>query len=261
VNVEGVREALARARAAWPALPLDPARFEAWLERKQADVPGELHVEDLYLACACAAAVPEALAAFDAQVLALVPRMVARFPGGPAFADEVVQGLRARLLVGTPPRIAEYSGRGALRSWVKVAALRLAVDLVRARGELPPDDPGAVDALATAPSPELELLKARYKGAFEQALRDAILGLSVRQRNLLRLHHVDGATLDQLAVSYRVHRATIARWLADGREAVVAGTHARLGATLSLSRSELESLALLVRSQLELSVRQLLGGG
>ena len=266
--------ALEQARAAWPTLSLAPAAFAAHLaehvaaaadgdEPTGADATAALasfNVEDLYLACACAHGVPPALAAFDERVLSAVPRYVARFDRGPAFADEIVQTLRERLLVAVDrarPRIAEYGGRGALRAWVKVAAVRLAIDLVRARGEAPHDDPDAAEALGAAPSPELQLLKERYKDAFQQALNDAIAERSAKQRNLLRLHYLDGFSLDRLAVSYGVHRATVARWLADAKDEIVRATHAKLGAQLSLSPSEIASIATLVRSQLQISVRYL----
>src|SRR5688572_31992928 len=51
-----------------------------------------------------------------------------------AFVDEVRQALRIRLLVGEAGRVRidDYMGRGPLRAWLGVAALRIALNLKRA---------------------------------------------------------------------------------------------------------------------------------
>src|SRR5204862_1158487 len=105
------------------------------------------------LARACADGSPDALAIFDQKILSAVPLFVARFHGGPAFTDEVKQILREKLFVcrDGAPKIREYEGRGALRSWIRVAAVRVAVDLLRERGQAPPDDRTAAAAIDAAP--------------------------------------------------------------------------------------------------------------
>src|SRR5581483_4498624 len=98
---------------------------------------------DLYLACACARGVPAALAALDRAVLLRVPAFICRVSTDAAFADEVRQQLRERLLVAPPggaPKIAEYGGAGALHAWVRVAALRTALNLRRNRDDQPAED-------------------------------------------------------------------------------------------------------------------------
>jgi hypothetical protein len=49
-------------------------------------------------------------------------------------SDELRQNVRERLFLGTPdapPRIASYSGEGDLRHWVRVVAMRAALNLTR----------------------------------------------------------------------------------------------------------------------------------
>ena len=75
----------------------------------------------------------------------------------------------------------------------------------------------ALDGLRD-PDPELRCLKQSYQQAFDQAFPEALASLSVRQRNLLRQHHLDGLRIGELAALYRVHRVTAARWLAEARE-------------------------------------------
>ncbi len=50
------------------------------------------------------------------------------------FASDVQSELTRQLLVGDDgtPKLAEYAGRGSLEGWVRLAASRLAQDLVRA---------------------------------------------------------------------------------------------------------------------------------
>jgi hypothetical protein len=64
--------------------------------------------------------------------------------------------------------------------------------------------------------------------------------------------------LDQLAASLGVHRATVARRLKAAREAVLAQARRRLGEQLGARHAELESLAGVMMSQLDMSLRGLL---
>jgi RNA polymerase sigma-70 factor (ECF subfamily) len=245
-----------RGRAAWPGIELSAAQLAEHLARLE--LPVEPHA-DLYLACACTAADPAALAAFDAKVLAEVGHFVARIDPSPQFADEVRQVLRHRLLVPRPdgpPRIADYSGRGALGAWVRVAAVRAAIDLrrdVHGEGRV-----SSTPAVARELRPDLALLRARYQADYEEALRAALATLDARERNLLRMHIVDGLTLDRIGVIYRVHRATAARWVQSVRQKLLDAIYQRLGERLRLSPSELDSLTALVQSQLQVSLTGLL---
>jgi RNA polymerase sigma-70 factor (ECF subfamily) len=101
-------------------------------------------------------------------------------------------------------------------------------------------------------------LEARYKPEFEAAVRVAMTRLLPKQRTLLRLHLLDGLTIDVLGVHYKVSRATAARWLAGAREALAEGTRAELVEKLGLTPSQYESLARLLQNRLDVSVASLL---
>src|SRR5438876_233997 len=123
-------------RSAWPDLSLDRATFERFLEERVAlgVAPEKTRAQaaDLYLACACAHGAAGAVERFDRAHLAGLAAVVARVDPSPAFTDEVRQRLRTKLFVaeaGAIPKIAEYTGRGPLLSWVRVAALRTALNL------------------------------------------------------------------------------------------------------------------------------------
>ena len=216
---------------------------------------GDGRTADLALAEGCVRGDPLALRQFEATVLAQVPRFLARLDASAALCDDVAQELRAELLLaadGKPPGLAGYTGRGELKAWVRVVALRTALRLKKAERRAPPDDG---DPLLGKGDPELDYLKLRYRAACEEAFAGALATLSSRERLYLRLHYVEGLSLERMASLYRVSRATIARRLAAHREKLHEQTRARLREILKIRDSEFESLLGLVRSQLAVSLR------
>ena len=221
---------------------------------------GALHAADLYLACACEVRAPGAVEAFERGYVSQVGAFLARFSPPPDVVDEVRQVLREKLLVGSPgaaPKIAEYDGRGALASFVRVVALRAAIDLRRRRrSALAAREPGPGGG--TVADPEIGYLKTRYRHALDEAMRGAVRALGAEERELLRLHFVDGLTLDRQAEVLGVHRATIARRLAAVRRAAQGGRAPPAPGRARRERGRADSVIRLVRSQLELSLPGLL---
>jgi RNA polymerase sigma-70 factor, ECF subfamily len=251
------------ARRAWPGVEVDVDAFARHVaERAGAGAQDTLHLTDLYLACACAAGSAAALAAFDARYVAEVPLFLAGVETDSASIDEVRQLLRERLFVAGPertPKIFEYSGRGTLGSWLRVVTLRIAFNRRRGEKNYVPFDAEAEDLLRAA-DPDLAVLRARYRDDFGRALRQSFADLAPRERLLLRMHFVDGLTLDQMGLVFQVHRATVARWLAGAREAVFERTMTALGDGLRLDAAEFASLFRAVRSDLDVSLQGLLEG-
>jgi RNA polymerase sigma-70 factor (ECF subfamily) len=257
----GLESALAAAleagRRAWPAIALSDEELVRHLARHAA--PEELagcNAPDLYLATACAAGSSPAIAALEARVGPALDRALARIGG----ADEVRPLLRARLFTredGGEPRIAGYSGQGPIERFIRVAAVRIAIDLQRADRRRTTLEEPEVARLAGA-DPELAFIKARYRDAFEEALRGALADLDSEGRNLLRLHYLDGLTIDQLAPVVGGHRSTAARKVARCRAALLAATRERLGERLHLAPGELDSMVRLLRSHIHVSLSRIL---
>jgi RNA polymerase sigma-70 factor (ECF subfamily) len=253
---------VSRGRAAWPDLAIDDASFVAHLGPRVA--PGSVdsaHAGDLWLACACARAVPGAVEAFEQAHAADVRAVHAQaHPPRPAL-DELQQVLRARLFVGPAPKIADYSGVGPLRSWVRVVGARVLVDLARAPSARETPRSSDDDFLAV-PSPdddpELEYLKRTYRSELRQAFEDAARALGAEERNVLRDHYARGLSIDEIAAAHGIHRATAARRVEGAREAVLRGTRQRLMQRLRLSRRELESVVRLIESQLHVTMDRVL---
>jgi RNA polymerase sigma-70 factor (ECF subfamily) len=260
---------LASARQARPALRLDAERFVRYLAVRWPDgepVDGwlaALPAPDLFLACACADGGREALAMFEAELMSRVPGFLLRTRAPQAVVEEVCQILREKLFVAPPggvPKIASYTGRGTLESWLRVLAVRTAVDLRRVRVETPAERDDDRESHESHPDPEIDFLKTRYRDAFNDALRSSLATLSGEHRNLLRLHFVDGLTLDQLATFFHIHRATVSRRVAAAREAIRDQVRAVLQERLGLPPHEFESLFRILRSQLDVSLHGCLRG-
>lgn len=264
---------LARGRAAWPDVRIAEAIVVAFFVDKAAGNEWSrvdtLHGEDLYLAAACAFGEPTALAAFEARYLRKVPAFLARMRPAQTIVEEVQQQLRVRLLVASDahavPRIAEYGGRGTLDSWLRVAAVRLAIDLLR-QSDVVLDPGSEVDERAPlldqlrGDDIELHLLREQHRAAVNQALRVGFESLTAEQRNLLRLNYRDGRSIDEIGALLRAHRATVARWIAAAREQVLIETRRELGRVLAIPDGDLDSVIRALGSQLHLSMSRVLAG-
>jgi RNA polymerase sigma-70 factor (ECF subfamily) len=255
-----VAEAIRAASAAWPTVRVSAERFRARLEELGVDDETVAsRGADLFLAVACADGDPEALARFEGEYLAQVPRWIGRLRLAPHVVDEVRQQLRVKLLAGPNRAIATYSGRGPLAAWVRVSAVRLALD-AGAAGSDPQADVAALGALvADGSSPETSAAKNRHRPLLQAALEETLLGLCPRDKTLLRLHYIDGLNIDAIGRIYRVHRATVARWLVSIREDVLGRLKTRLAFELRGNEAEAHSLVALFDSELHLSVQRLLG--
>jgi RNA polymerase sigma-70 factor (ECF subfamily) len=260
--------ACARGRAAFGQLPLDDQTFAKHLARAikiggaGPSAISALAIEDLFLACACLAGTEGAAAAFSARHGATMRGTIARIVRG-ADNGEVEQQLTAALLVGSaagPAKIGSYLGKAPLDRWLGVAAQREALMWLRENRT----EARAREGAAAEPAPngnthlEMAFLKDRYRGAFEQALKESLARLPERQRTLLRLHIVNGVRLEKIGQMFAVSQPTASRWLAAARETLLGDIKATLGTRLGASSQELASLAGMVASRLDLSLSMLL---
>jgi RNA polymerase sigma-70 factor, ECF subfamily len=253
---------IGEAEAALPSVPSDRARTLDLISKIDRD-PFAIDrdsIEEVILAIACAENKDaRALAIFEERYVANVATAIAHLKLDPIEIDEVKQLVRDRLLVadGEPPKILGYAGRGSLRGLVKVIAVRAGLDRLRRLGREVGDAPLA-DLPSPAHDPELAFLKDRYRSAFAEAFAEAASQLDQRERNLLRLHHLGGVTLDELARMYGMHRATVVRQLAKVRASLLSETRKGLRKRLSIGPDELESIMELIQSRFEISVERML---
>jgi RNA polymerase sigma-70 factor (ECF subfamily) len=261
------------ARAAFVGPGVDPSAFAAHLGRKVAgeDEPvaalAGLRIEELSLAFACAHAAPRALAHFEREFGGDIARGLAQ-AGTPGDAgQDAGQLIRQKLFVGEPgrsPKILDYAGRGPLRAWLRITAVRTSLNLERARQRRPDQcspegDDDLVHAAAEAYDPELAYLKNHYRDQFKQAFEHAVAELPDRDRNVLRHHLVERLSIDEIGTAYGVHRATAARWIAAAREAIRGRVRAVMTERFGVPPEQLDSVMRLVQSELDLSVHRVLG--
>jgi RNA polymerase sigma-70 factor, ECF subfamily len=254
-------EAYEHGRATWPAVKLDLVTFERRMQQLRPESRDlAARAGDLYLATACLAGDPAAVLAFEQTFVTPVPAQLTRASLSPQLRDELRQQLRIKLLVGPAAQIAEYRGIGPLGGWVRICALRLALDLkIGTIADRASEDVAALDSLMAADaSSESRIDVHKHRTAFLSALHGALATLTPRQRTLLRLHFVDGTSIQALAVLYRVHRATVSRWLLAIRNQVIRHVRDEIGLALGASPSEARSLVRELHSNVGVSVQNLL---
>lgn len=259
-----------RGHEAWPGVSLEPAALAAYLDRRAP--PGAhlaawlrgLRPADVFLACACAQGVPAAIRAFEAAYLARLPSYLRALRPTPETVAETKQELLEKLFVGSegrPAKIEQYACRGPLEGWVRLVALGTAADLVSSeKARRPREQEHDEIARGVAPDgdPELELMKASYRGEFEAAFREALASLSHRERNLLRFTFIDHLTPARIGAIHGVHRTTAMRWIEAAQGEVLARTRTRLMERLRLSPGECDDVLALVRSRIHVTLGSLL---
>ena len=246
-----------RGKAAHPQLAVEPDAFAAAVERARRDDPeAELAAEDLYLAQACAGGAPEALAAFDA---ACGPTILHSLRGMNLRDDviaDITQEVRAKLFVDR--KIASYSGRASLKSWVRTITTRAAVDRLRKPEAEAASDELFVAIPDAAPGPELAHFRARYQAEFKDSFEAALASLEVRERNVLRHHFIDRLAFEDIGALYGVHKTTAFRWLEDARDKLSKRTKHQFQQRVQLPPHEMDSVLRLLQSNIDLSLSRVL---
>jgi RNA polymerase sigma-70 factor (ECF subfamily) len=249
-------DAIAASRAAWPGIDVTDDAFAEYVAERVDGPLAAACVADLYLACAIGQGNAAALRAFEAQ-LEHVAGAIAHLDGGSALVGDVTSAVRERVLgaaAGGKAKIFAYRGRGDLRGWLRVIAVREALQLIRARRrEAPmPDD------LATKLEVEPPSLATEERLVYREAFTAALATLTPRDRNLLRQQYIYGANIDELGALYGVHRATVARWIAQIRDTLLHRTRHHIGEALRLSGDELDSAMGRIGDHLDYSLRHTL---
>jgi len=250
----------AEGQSFWPEVALPFADFAACVARLGRTLTS-VQAGDVYLCCACAHGDAAALRLFEGRFFAPIDRTLAGMRLSADDLDEIRQQVRAKLFLRQGdelPKIAGYAGRGDLATLVKVVAFRTARNFVRTqRRRQEVGEEQLMLAVDEHDGPELAALKERLRSGFRSAIASAVSSLSVRQRTILRLHFVDGLTIDDVGALYHVHRATAARWLAAAKEALMQTSIARMQQQLGLSEEALASAQRLMRSQIDLSISRI----
>jgi RNA polymerase sigma-70 factor, ECF subfamily len=256
-----------RGRERFAEIPLDDETFarqlaRAMKRRGDGTALSALAAEDLYLAYACFVGAPGAVRALIEQQGPVIRRAIERTVPKPNAA-EVEQELLADLLVGTParpPEIGAYAGRAPLARWVAVIAQRAGLRWLRVeRAQTTVAVQAGLEPRLAGDTPiEDALCRERYLDEFERSLKEALGRAPEQDRALLRLHMVDNLTVEKIARMRGISQPTASRWLAKAREGVLADLKSMLKARLKMDTVDVDHLADLLASRLDLSISRLL---
>lgn len=244
---------------AWPELGLSVAQFGAFAAhgRPLATLSEDL-IADVFLAAACAQNVPGALLGLRSRMFAAVAKAVRTYdPSGP-FAEEVYQRVSEAMFVGGPdgqPKIFRYQGEGPLAKYLGTAArwiaLRMVTNSARFQGE-----ETLVDSLSRIQTQETMFLKEQHRELFNRALVIGVRQLSDRERLVLRLNLNERVSTTRLAAMYKVSQPTVSRWIQRAAHSIFARVKELVCDELDIDTREMESLLLLMRSQIEINISQ-----
>jgi len=200
-----------------------------------------LHVEDLALACACAAGNDAAWEHFVREQRPGLYRAADALDATGA-ARELADSLYADLY-GFADGHAErqslfryFHGRSRLSTWLRAILSQRYIDRTRAVRRLDPlpedESPGAIAAAATAVEPDRQ----RFVEMAEQALRTALDGLKAHDRLRLNCYYAQGLTLAETGRLLNEHEATVSRHLSRTRRRLREGVERHLREEAHLSR-------------------------
>jgi RNA polymerase sigma-70 factor, ECF subfamily len=255
VKQEILDRILAEAAARWPDVIFDPGVFIRYVGDSGIDESRlSAHGSDLLLVTAVLNGDRKALRAFD-SLLAAAVTMAHRIDSTRSFIEDVSQELRVKLLTSPDPKLRGYGAVGALGEWLRVAALRTALNLKRSDRLLPMEDVPVEAMLAGFDDVHM---KEFYLRELNVAVEHGFRQLSARERTLLRLHFVDGLNIDRIAVMYSVHRATVARWLVAIRERLFEELREHLATTHGLAETDIRSLYRRMRDDVHVTISRVL---
>lgn len=191
-------------------------------------------------------------ATLDKLHLSRIRDFVARIDSSPAFADEVRQRLSEKLLSdddGRAGKLSQYTGKGPLGGWIRVAAVLEAQNT--RRGTKHVVDPADVALASPEADPEIQLLERKYAREFKEAFATVLASIS-------QTNATCAASITSTASPSS--RATAARWLAEAKTRIVSQVESalakKLGKKGTAKGPTAESLLALVRSQLDLRLRK-----
>lgn len=229
--------------------------FEAWLAERQ--ITEMRHREDLLLVFRCGHRDEPAWR----EVLECLQQRrgaIEKFSTDPDFASDIVARTLARL---SEPRdlgemrILAYRGTAPLGSWLTAVLVREAIDAVRGQRHHEEIAQDVVDGDSLADS---QLAKSQLAPIVHAAMAMALQTLTAKQRTLLHYRFVDKVSIGELATIFGVHRATIARTLAEVNALLNNQIRDSLVRDHNFPKDEVSALVRSVLSQQEGSLESLL---
>ena len=183
-----------------------------------------LHLEDLAVACACAAGNDAAWEHFMREQRPILYRSAGAIDsaGGRELADSLYADLYGIADRGGARKslFRHFHGRSSLATWLRAVLAQRHVDRIRATRRLEPlpddESPRAIASRQEPVDPE----RRRYLALIEQALARAMAGLAARDRLRLGCYYAQGMTLARIGQLLSEHEATVSRNLSRTRRTI-----------------------------------------
>src|SRR5258708_5839842 len=256
-----IEQAFDRGYSRWPDVSVSLDAFAARAAALQVDDDRlGRHGDDLFLVTGVLLGLPAAIQHFDSEFIAVAASVARRVDRRKSFVDDVAQELRLKLLTGDEPRLRKFSCAGSLTEWLRVSALRTALNLRRS-DRLIVTEEFHLNVGLVGDGPDDAPIDGIYQDDFQKALEFGFHRLAARERTLLRLHFVDRLSIDRLAVMYGVHRATVARWLVTIRNQLFSEAKGHLAANHGFNTAEVKSLYRHLEGRVHITISRILRPG
>ena len=203
-----------------------------------------LHLEDLALACACAAGHEPAWDHVIREVRPILYRAADALDAS-GGARELADSIYADLY-GTEERDGKrtslfryFHGRSALTTWLRAVLARRHVDAIRAHrrfDEMPEHELPDPRPSSEPPNPD----RVRFLDLFHRALAAVVAALVPRDRLRLALYYAEDLTLAQIGRITAEHEATVSRQLARTRRGIRVSVAERLERDEGLDEAQVE---------------------
>ena len=235
VPTERFTEALtASAERAFKGAAADAREIERYL--------GALHLDDLALACGCAAGDEAAWDHFVREFRPILYRAAGSLaPDGSArdIADSLyadLYGLQERDGVRRS-LFGYYHGRSSLATWLRAVLAQRLVDRARAQRKIDPlpEEPAIPAPAGRAPDPDAE----GYLDAVRRAFLIVIAALAPKERLRLACYYAQQLTLAEVGRLLDEHEATVSRQLARTRRRIRDDVERRLRVEWGLSAEQI----------------------
>ena len=229
------------------ALERSAAKVGATTAASPADIErhlGALHLNDLALACACAAGHDGAWEHFIREhrpVLYRAADAIDSTGGARETADALyaeLYGLREH--GGVRKSLFDYfHGRSSLGTWLRAILTQRHVDHLRARRRLEPltEDEGAMPVALTDPPPDPD--RARFLTLVRHTVAAAVATLAPRDRLRLGCYYGQEMTLAEIGRILGEHEATVSRHLTRTRRVVREDVERRMRDDYGLGDAEI----------------------
>ena len=187
-------------------------------EAGASETVAQLEIADLLLAVAALAGDKPAIETLEKTIRhAIRPVLLRRLRSDAVRIDEASQHTVVKVLfgeeAGRQPRLGGYAARGPLTAWVRMVAVRVALDAVSKDAPEDVDSSLVEAALVSSEDPEMRVVLTRYAPIVTEAIRAAVNLLTDRERTLLCWSMVNRLSIDQIGSIYGCHRSTANRWI------------------------------------------------